>query len=121
MASLIAPSAYVDFTSERPLQEVAADLSNRVFGGIQFTGQGEGLWDEVPAVRLAKRFMGLQVELGGNPGTDGGYTLQVETPDFPWHLVDRARQKEARADLTGFLKHLLADIDGIVLAGTSAS
>jgi hypothetical protein len=123
---LIAPSAYVDFTSRRSLHEVALELSRSVFGGIPFVGEGEGIWDEVPALRLAKRFMGLQVELGGSPG-DGGYTLQVEAPDFPWHLIDPAKQQGARVDLTGLLRHLLADVRDLTLveavagaSGTSA-
>jgi hypothetical protein len=116
MTVLLAPSAYVDFTSPNPLQDVAAQLSSELFGGIPFIGLGEGVWDEVPAMRLAQRFMGLQVELGGNPGDDGGYTLQVESPEFPWHLVAPGGQKDARVDLTGFLTHQLSAIAGVTVS-----
>ena len=120
MTSLIAPSAYVDFTSKRSLEDIGAELSRRLFAGVPFVGLGEGIWDEVPAMRLAERFMGLQVELGGHAGDDGGYTLQVEVPDFPWHLVGRG-QANARVDLTGFLQHLLTDFEEISLPTSPAS
>lgn len=118
MTPLIAPSAYVDFTSPNSLDSVARDLSTRLFAGIPFVGLGEGLWDEVPAMKLARRFMGLEVELGGSPGPEHGYTLQVEAPDFPWERIERADQAAARADLTGYLQHLLSSIEGITISAT---
>lgn len=119
MAELSAPFAYVDFTSPNTLESVARELSARVFAGIPFVGLNEGLWDEVPAVRLAQRFMGLEVELGGAPGAEHGYTLQVEAPDFPWERIKRDEQPAARVDLTGHLEYLLSGIDGIMIVSST--
>jgi hypothetical protein len=66
-------------------------------------------------MRLAQRFMGLQVELGGTPGPDGGYTLQVEMAEFPWALIAPDAGKSATVDLSGTLQHLMQGIEPIRL------
>ncbi|WP_084736105.1 hypothetical protein [Cystobacter ferrugineus] len=63
MKSLKFPVVYVDFTSPDPLMMLAHKLSEQLFGGIEFIGENSGIWDEVPAVRLARRFLGLITEV----------------------------------------------------------
>lgn len=107
MKALLCPSAYVDFYYPESLSVVAGILSEQIFGGINFIGENTGIWDEVPAVRLSKRFLGLNIELGGEKGT---YTLQIEAPDFPWELISSAFHATASTDLSGFVQHMLSQI-----------
>ncbi len=115
MSDLKYLQAYVDFTHADALSVLASKLSERLFGGIQFEGENEGIWDEVPALRLSRDILGLRVEIGGCPGDQGGYTLQVETVDFPWESVQPGQEAQAVADLSGFVAHRLRQIDGVRL------
>lgn len=107
MSDLTHLSAYVDFTSSMPLLELASFLSERLFAGIPFVGLDEGIWDEVPAVRLGEDFLRMRVELGGTP--DDGYTLQVEPFGFPW----QEEQIVVQVDFADYLRFLLMRLEGI--------
>lgn len=109
-------SAYVDFTDRRPLPELAAVLSQRLFAGLPFIGLQEGLWDEVPALRLAGEYLGLRVELGGEPGETGGFTLQLEPLDFPWEELGEEETRTANVDLSAYVRRLLSAVEGLRLA-----
>ncbi len=113
-------SAYVDFIHPLPLVRLADLLSRLLFGGIRFTGLGEGLWDEVPAVRLEVDFMGLRVELGGAPGQEGGYTLQVEPLDVPAYGDGEEYGSEQVADLSWYLRYLLEKVEGVEFKNADA-
>src|SRR6185503_12751526 len=99
--------AYVDFDCDRPLSDVGKLLSEQLFGGIEFIGENTGIWDGVPAVRLAQRFLGLQVELGGQ---DGSYGLELEPVAFPWSAVKDHDPDAVIADISDFVAHMLVRI-----------
>lgn len=104
------PVGYVDFTYPGTLEELSRLLSASLFAGISFVGLGEGIWDEVPAVRLERDFLSLRVEMGGSPET--GFTLQVEPLRFTFELEDPVGGA-AEADLTRYLQFLLGGIEGL--------
>jgi hypothetical protein len=108
---MIEPAAFVDFVSDRSLEDLATELSIRLFGGIPFVGRDEGIWDEIPALRLKQRFLGLEVVLGGTAGNGGGYSLEALVANMPAGVP-----ATERADLSEFLGHLLAEIDGVRVA-----
>ena len=110
---VICPAAYVEFKSDLPLAGLAAQLSTKLFADIPFVGENDGIWDEVPALRLEKRFLGLEVVIGGNPGMEGGYTLQIEAPDFPWSEI--AANQTSTGELTTYVRHLVGEIEGALL------
>jgi hypothetical protein len=109
-------AAHVDFEYGSSLGELARVLSDRVFAGIEFTGEGTGIWDEVPAMKLARRFLGFDVELGGG---EGEYTLAIDMPDFPWDLVPNADDPSVSAavcvDISGYVVFLLGQIPEITV------
>src|SRR5437773_2401491 len=108
-------SAYVDFNHPLPLDGLAQLLSERIFAGIPFTGENTGIWDEVPALRLARDFLGLRVELGGSPDPASGYTLQIEPFDFPWDQISADLEKECSVDLSDYVRFLLSRVNDVVL------
>jgi hypothetical protein len=99
--------AAVDFISSEPLSAVAAKISNALFCGLAFIGEDTGIWDGVPALRLAGRPLGLEVVLGGQ---DGSFTLEIDTFEFPWDLIPEPARASAHADFSGYLAHLLEKI-----------
>ena len=105
------PSAYVDFASNAPLEEVAGALSRELFASIPFVGNNEGIWDETPAVRLSSRLLGLEVVLGGTE--QGGYTLEASAADFPWETVAPNDVATTSVDLSRYFAFLLGKIPGI--------
>lgn len=111
-------SGYVDFVHPLPLIELADLFSQLLFGGIRFTGSDEGLWDEVPAVRLEADFLGLRVELGGAPGEQGGYTLQVEPLDVPAPSHGQEYGNEQVGDLSWYIRYLLEKVEGVRFKNT---
>jgi hypothetical protein len=96
--------AAVDFRSAEPLLTVADRMSKAIFGGVPFTGLNTGIWDEVPAVRLSSRPLGLEVVLGA---VGEAFTLEIETHEFPWESVPKAEQASAHADFSWYLAHVL--------------
>src|SRR4030095_9253622 len=107
--------AFVDFESRLPLGEVAKLLSREIFAGIQFTGLNEGIWDEVPAMRLEQDFLGLRVVVGGGADERGSYTLEIEAADFPWAKIPEAHSQEAVCDISDYVRELLKGITSINL------
>jgi hypothetical protein len=69
------PAAFVDFTHPDPLHLLAAKLSQALFAGIGFAGEGEGIWDEVPAMRLERDYLGFRRDAVA--GTDFPVLLQL--------------------------------------------
>lgn len=113
MDSLKCIQAYVDFVSPMPLEDLAPQVSDALFGGIAFVGKDEGIWDEVPAMRLANDVMGLRVILGGTAGDDGGFTLEIEPAKFPWDQVPDDAGSNVVCDVSEYMKLVVAQIDGV--------
>jgi len=105
---MIEPAAFVNFVSDRTLDDLASEFSARLFGGIPFVGRDEGIWDEIPAVRLSTRFLGFEVILGGKEGATGGYSFEVVVADS----VSENASTE-RADLSEYVAYLVGTIFGI--------
>lgn len=110
-------TAHVDFASPRSLHEIAREIASVCFGGGEFVGENEGIWDEIPAVRLDRDPLGLEITLGGAPGEAGGYTLEVSSrdpldgplPEDPESLL------EAICDFSRYLAALVGRIPGVEL------
>jgi hypothetical protein len=118
MPDIVFLQAYVDFVSLLPLTDIACRIAKTCFGGIDFVGENEGIWDEVPALRLERRVLGLEVILGGRPGKEGGYTLQVSSRDplggaLP---VDPEGSKAAICDFSIYLTALVQQIPGVEMS-----
>jgi len=111
MNSLKSLYAVVDFSAPYTLQEMGHRLSTILFGGIEFTGLDEGILDEIPAMRLDRDFMGLRVVLGGKQET--GYTLEIETTNFPWDQVPTDNALSVVCDISGLLAFQLGNIEGV--------
>jgi hypothetical protein len=112
-------SAFVDFVHPLPLVQLADLLSRSLFGGIRFTGLNEGLWDEVPAMRLEADFLGLRVEFGGAPGEQAGYTLQIEPIDVPVYGGGNHDGSDQVGDLSWYVGYLLGKLEGVGLVQSS--
>lgn len=105
-------SAFVDFECDLSLRDVAALLSRELFADIPFTGENSGIWDEVPAVRLSKRLLSCEVQLGGHPSS--GYTLQILSEEFPWERVDTSLPSEKHVlDITDTIAVQMEQLPGI--------
>jgi hypothetical protein len=102
---MIEPAAFVNFVSDRTLEDLASEFSDRLFAGIPFVGRDEGIWDEVPAVRLRDRFLGLEIVLGGTVGKDGGFSVEAMVADWEPHIA-----VTGRADFSEFVAYLLGGI-----------
>jgi hypothetical protein len=111
-------AAFVHFVSALSLDDVARLLSTRLFGGIPFVGREEYLRDEVPALRLEREVLGLDVVVHGFGG-DEGYTLDVEPHDYPWTGNQATAQNQV--DLTAYVRSLLVDVAEISLAEQPAA
>lgn len=112
MTSVSSILGFVDFQSHLPLQEVAKRLSEELFAGIQFSCEGDGSWDEIPCVHLERNFLGLRVELGGDPNT--GYTLELGTALNAISASDGGSTASHEVcDMSIMLKYQLAQIAGL--------
>lgn len=100
--------AYVDFRSTYDLKETAAILGT-FFGGAGFVGENEGIWDEVPALRLERSVLGLSVVVGG---ADGEFTLEVEP------LSSVKVDVSELGDLSEYLGQIIAEVEGFELRPT---
>jgi hypothetical protein len=67
---------FVDFASPLSIAQVAALLSSRVFGGIDFIEKDVDGEHDVGTLCLAQDFLGLQVDLFGEGGR---YTVEIGT------------------------------------------
>lgn len=115
---LVRLSAYVDFRYPGDIRDVAALVSDTLFGGIPFTGFGTGIRDEVPAAILSKPLLGFEVILQGGPNPDpelDGYTLEIEPLSFPWDQVGKTKEERANASVrfSGYMRFLLEQIPGL--------
>jgi len=104
--------AYVDFESDEALAEVAARLSESLFGGIPFGGLDEYLRDEVPALRLMRDVLGHRVVLHGFGGRDG-YSLDIEGRPSVTHSAGAERVESVY--VSSLVAGLLSRIEGIVV------
>lgn len=116
MASYIFLQAYVDFVSDLPLSEVARRISDVCFAGVGFE-ESEGIWDEIPAVQLARPLLGLDVIIGGSPGPDKGFTLQVSSKDVLGGVlpIGPDESKSAICDFSKYLAELIQKIPGVTM------
>jgi hypothetical protein len=105
--------SFTDLSSELPIKELGALLSERIFAGISFVGLEEGILDEIPAMRLERDFLGLRVILGGRPGKEGGYTLEIELVDFPWSVVPENESSEVVCDISAMVKQQLKKVNKV--------
>jgi hypothetical protein len=117
MSDIVFLQAYVDFRSSDPLADVARKIADACFPGRTFVGQDEGIWDEVPALRLDRIVLGLESIVGGTPGSSGGYTIQVSSRkpyggDIP---TDTKESQASICDFSGYMAGLLKEVDGIEL------
>ena len=119
MSDLKFIQAFVDFESRLPLLETAKLLSDEVFAGIQFTGLDEGIWDEVPAMRLNRDFLGLRVVVGGGSDEKRSYTLEIEAFDFPWSKIPEVDSQAAICDLSEYIREQLKEIKDIEVKSPS--
>lgn len=122
MPEIVYLQAHVDFISTLPLTELARLISATCFAGIGFVGENEGIWDEVPAVRLERDVLGLEVVLGGRPGKDGAYTLEVMSREplggaLP---IDPEGSKAAICEFSNYLSALIQQIPGVEVHNQSA-
>jgi hypothetical protein len=69
------PYVQIRIEGNDSLEEVAAILSDKLFGGIPFGDKDLGLFEEVPGLRLKRQLLGLFV---GLHGFDGNYTLIMQ-------------------------------------------
>lgn len=115
MSDIVFLQAAVVFKSELDLDELAGLIASVCFCSARFVGRDEHLWDEVPAVRLDRDVLGMEVVLGGHPGVPGGYTLEVASRDplggdLP---AEPGASRAAICEFSGYLRGLLATIPQI--------
>lgn len=113
--AIVSLQAYIDFTTSAPLADTARRIADACLGGLDFIGEDEGIWDEVPALRLNQTILGLEIILGGMPGKDGGYTLQISSAhplggDLP---IDPEGSKAAICDFSTYVAALVQQIPGV--------
>ena len=113
--------ASVDFESSMPLTEVARAIGSTCFGGVPFVGENTGIWDEVPAVRLSKDIIALEIIVGGSPEPDGGFTLEVISREQMGGdiQVDAEGSRAAVCDISAYLTALIEQIPGITIRHNS--
>ncbi len=115
MPDIVFLQAYGDFESHLTLKDIARRMTETCFGGIEFVGENEGIWDEVPALRLNGGVLGLEVILGGGPGKDGSYTLEVSSREPLGGALppDPEGSKAAICDFSSYLAALLQQVPGV--------
>ena len=114
MAAVTSIVGFADFASQLSLQEVSMRLADEMFASISFSCSDDGGWDEGPYLRLELDFLGLRVELGGDPNT--GYTLEVSTVLGAIPASAGSGELQEVADISAMLRTQLARISGISLA-----
>jgi hypothetical protein len=118
MADIVFLQARVDFSSQLSLHEVAQLISTNCFGGIGFTGLNEGIWDEIPAMRLEKPVLGLEVNLGGSAEEAEGYTLEVASNNPYGGVLGQVEGDPAAGvcEFSSYLAGYLKKIPGLEVA-----
>lgn len=104
----------IAFQSEKKLEEVGKEISNKLFGGVPFQGINENIYEEVPAIYIKTPMIGLEIILSGYSGFD----------EDKWFVLDIAPHQSAPEDcklniknykLESLFKLLLKDIKIIKL------
>ncbi|MEO5684261.1 MAG: hypothetical protein ABIQ88_16590 [Chitinophagaceae bacterium] len=72
---------YVSLKSNLSLEHVGEILSNKVFGGIAFSGKELEIHEEIPALFIHNTILGFRIVLDGYSGFDQSqyFTLSVRT------------------------------------------
>lgn len=91
----------IAFTSSMSIEEVGGLLSESIFSGLPFIGKEKNIYEEVPAIYLEDRFLGLNVILSG--GGEYNYCLEIHGNYNPKEV------KSHRVRLDDYLYHLLLD------------
>ncbi len=114
MANIVFLQASVDIYSELSLEELGRQVALACFGGGEFVGLDEGIWDEVPAMRLDRCVLGLEVILGGRPGAFG-YTLEVasKNPHGGKLSSDPKKSEESVCEFSLYLSSLVAGLPAV--------
>ncbi len=98
--------AFVGIKTDLSLGELAALLSARLCGGIEFGGRDKSVREEVPAVFTQHQFLGLRLVLYGD---NGDYGLDLEQ-------FGEQQSEDVGQDYMDLSKHilgLLGCIEGI--------
>lgn len=91
------------------LEELASEISKKIFGGIPFTYGERSIWEEIPSMYIDKSIMGMLVILGGYGGNEG-YNLRVEPYGEYSRYISRHRLNEnfSHTKIDNYLYHLLS-------------
>ena len=97
--------------SARNLHETGRLISDRLLGGVPFSGEIPGLRDEVPALVLTREVLGLTMVLHGGE-YEGGHRLTLEI-----HGADSERVpsgvEPALIDVGQWAAQLISRVEGI--------
>lgn len=94
----------VAFQSNQSLEEVGKLISERLFGGFQFGGKEEYIYEEIPAIYISELIIGLRVILSGYNGFDEDERFVLELG--PLRGVPQNGEKY---DLSAYLETLFSD------------
>lgn len=120
---MIYPCGSVVLQSTQSLEEVARELSRRLFAGVPFGGRDEAVFDEVPAVYIREPILGFFVTLSGHEERHEyvlrfrPWTSQLRDKGTDQHRVELLQP----IDLSAWLVVLLSDLKGIVVAVPTTS
>jgi hypothetical protein len=95
--------------SEKSIEEVAGKISEKLFGGLQFSGKEKYIRDEYPAIFITNPILGFRIIVYGFGGNDG-YILEIH-PHSSTNKPVNAEYLEL--DFSEYLAHLLKGIEGI--------
>jgi hypothetical protein len=107
---------YASMQSALSLEEVGELLSEKVFGGLKFSGRELEIHEEVPAIFIQEPIMGLKVVLEGYSGFDENVHFHLSVA--PWITFDEFDEETIRLDhyLVELLKISLKELkDKIVV------
>lgn len=101
--------------SDLSLEEVAAIISEKLFGGLPFGGKDRHIYEEVPAVLIGTPIMGMRIVLAA--GTPGHYVLEIQPHGLFRRHLTKNEVPGIRIRFDAYLYHLLKqglkDIPGI--------
>lgn len=95
--------AYIQ--SSLDLEALGQVLSEKIFGGLPFGGKDRGIMDEVPAIFIEPRFLGLQIVLYRTDPS--GFALKVSSFDFWLDTVIRKGEKDPIRERVEIFDHLV--------------
>ena len=107
-------TANVHIHSDLTLEKVANVLSRVLFAGAPFGGKNDYIYDEVPAVYIAKNHspLGLYITLQGYGGKTGYLLEMISDTNLSPHSTG---DNYTPVDLSPYLALLLRDIEGIAI------